>query len=180
MRQLTAAAQRLAAGDLRAAGAAGRSRDEVGVLSRTFDTMTGSLAQLTGDLRSSAARLETVLASMSDGLLSTDAEGRVAAVNRAALVMLGLPEADVVGRPLGEVADVRGSDGAPLADPGLRVQDAAGEVHRADGRTVPVRVSVSGLRTAEDPDDDGAPPRTPTTASSWCCATPPARCRSSG
>ncbi len=151
VRRLTVAAERLSAGDLDARGDVVRSRDEVGVLARTFDTMTGSLSRLTGDLRSSAARLETVLASMSDGLLATDADGTVTSVNRAALEMLGAGAGDVVGRPLAEVADVRGADGAPLADVDTRVQDAVGEVHRADGTTVPVRVAVTGLR-----DGDGA------------------------
>ncbi|MCW2607115.1 MAG: domain S-box, partial [Frankiales bacterium] len=147
VRRLTAAAQRLAAGDLSGGGGVVRSRDEVGVLSRTFETMTGALARLTGDLRSSAARLETVLASMSDGLVSTDGDGLVTSVNRAALEMLGVDDAgQLLGRPLAEVVDVRGADDAPLADVGLRVQDAAAEVHRADATTVPVRVSITGLR----------------------------------
>ena len=81
MRRLTAAAQRVSAGDL-SATAGVTARDEVGVLSRTFDEMTGSLSRLTGDLRATAARLETVLASMTDGLLATDESGAVTSVNR--------------------------------------------------------------------------------------------------
>ncbi|MDT7545983.1 MAG: two-component system, OmpR family, phosphate regulon sensor histidine kinase PhoR [Actinomycetota bacterium] len=150
VRRLTAAAARVSAGDLSAtAGVA--NADEVGTLSRTFDTMTGSLARLTGDLRSTASRLQTVLASMSDGLVATDAHGRVTSINSAALAMVGLErEADALGRPLGSVVDVRDGAGAALAVPTLRLFDAAGEVHRADvEETVPVRVSLAPLDSGD-------------------------------
>jgi PAS domain S-box-containing protein len=150
VRRLTMAAARVSAGDLHATASV-TSADEVGTLSRTFDTMTASLTQLTGDLRSSAARLETVLSSMSDGLVATDADGRVTSINPAALAMVGLEaEQDALGHPLGEVVDVRDAGGASLAVPSLRLLDAAGEVHRAtDDDTVPVRVSLSPLATGD-------------------------------
>ncbi|MDX6197970.1 MAG: two-component system, OmpR family, phosphate regulon sensor histidine kinase PhoR [Actinomycetota bacterium] len=150
VRRLTLAAARVSAGDLHASASVS-SADEVGTLSRTFDTMTASLAQLTGDLRSSAARLATVLSSMSDGLVATDAEGRITSINPAALEMVGLgSEQDAVGRPIGEVVDVRDAGGSALAVPTLRLFDAAGEVHRAGADdTVPVRVSLAPLDTGD-------------------------------
>jgi PAS domain S-box-containing protein len=150
VRRLTAAAARVSAGDL-AATAAVASADEVGTLSRTFDTMTRSLARLTGDLRSSAARLETVLSSMSDGLVATDAHGLVTSINPAALQMVGLDrDQDAIGRPIGEVVDVRDATGSSLAVPSLRLFDAVGEVHRGeDDDTVPVRVSLAPLATGD-------------------------------
>jgi len=144
VRRLTAAAQRVSSGDL-SATAGVSARDEVGALSRTFDAMTGNLTRLTGDLRSSAVRLETVLASMSDGLLATDAAGLVTSVNRSALALLGLAEEQVLGQPIEEVADVRDPVGGQLADPGLRLLDEVGQVHRPDGTTVPVRVALTTL-----------------------------------
>ena len=144
VRQLTAAAERVAAGDLSATTSV-TSLDEVGTLSRTFDAMTASLGQLTGDLRDSAARLETVLASMSDGLLATDTHGVVTSVNRAALGMLGVEALDVLGERLDLVADVRDATGRQLADVGMRLRDEPAEVHRPDGTTVPVRVAVTPL-----------------------------------
>ncbi|MCW2570789.1 MAG: phosphate regulon sensor kinase PhoR, partial [Frankiales bacterium] len=150
VRRLTAAAARIAAGDLQATVTVARA-DEVGTLSRTFDAMTVSLARLTGDLRSSAARLETVLSSMSDGLVATDANGRVTSINPAALEMVGLEtEAEALGRPLGDVVDARDAAGSPLAVPTLRLFDAVGEVHRgSDDDTVPVRVSLAPLATGD-------------------------------
>ncbi|MCW2586763.1 MAG: phosphate regulon sensor kinase PhoR [Frankiales bacterium] len=148
VRQLTAAAKRVARGDLTATTGL-RGRDEVGTLSRTFDDMTDSLGRLTGDLRDSAARLETVLASMTDGLLATDADGIVTSVNRAALEMLCLEEPDVLGERLQIVADVRDASGGPLADPHLVLRDEPGEVHRPDGSTLPVRVAITPLQGVE-------------------------------
>jgi two-component system sensor histidine kinase VicK len=147
VRRLTAAAQRVAAGDL-TASARVSSRDEVGTLSHTFDDMTGSLARLTGDLRASAVRLETVLASMTDGLLATDGDGLVTSVNRAALEMLDVDEVDVLGEFLEVVADVRTTTGEPVLGAG-RVLDEPAEVHRPDGTTVPVRVVLTPLAGAE-------------------------------
>jgi len=144
VRRLTAAAQRVSSGDL-SATAGVSAWDEVGALSRTFDAMTGNLTRLTGDLRSSAVRLETVLASMSDGLLATDAAGLVTSVNRSALALLGLAEEQVLGQPIEEVADVRDPVGGQLADSGLRLLDEVGQVHRPDGTTVPVRVALTTL-----------------------------------
>jgi PAS domain S-box-containing protein len=148
VRQLTLAAERVAAGDLNASAEVS-TRDEVGTLSRTFDAMTTSLAEATGDLRESAARLETVLASMSDGLLATDHDGIVTSVNRAALEMLGLEVEDVLGERLDIVADVRDAAGNQLANPELRLLGEAAEVYRPDGTTVPVRVEISGLLGVE-------------------------------
>ena len=47
------------------------------------------------------ARLETVLASMSDGLLATDSDGCVTSVNPSASALTGVNAADAVGRAAG-------------------------------------------------------------------------------
>ena len=148
LRRLTAAAERVSRGDLDGAELIG-GPDEVGTLSRTFGAMTGNLARVTGDLRSTAGRLTTVLSSMSDGLLATDGEGLVTSVNPAALAMLGLPEDAVLGRFVHEVADVRAASGLALDDPALRLGDEPATVHRADGSTVPVRLAASDLEGGE-------------------------------
>ncbi|MCW2671675.1 MAG: two-component system, OmpR family, phosphate regulon sensor histidine kinase PhoR [Frankiales bacterium] len=148
VRRLTLAAERIAAGDLSVTTGV-RTRDEVGTLATRFEAMTTSLAQLTGDLRDAAARLSTVLASMTDGLLATDADGVVTSVNRAALEMLGLDEIDVLGEPLTVVADVRDVNDTQLAEPSLRLRDEAAEVVRPDGSRVPVRVAVMPLQGVE-------------------------------
>jgi PAS domain S-box-containing protein len=144
VRQLTAAAERVAAGDLTTRVGV-TTRDEVGTLTATFDAMTGSLLRLTDDLRSSADRLGTVLTTMTDGLLATDEDGLVTSVNRAALEMLGVHEPDVLGEPLEFVVDVRAETGESLLQPHLTPHETPGTVHRPDGSKVAVRVTTLPL-----------------------------------
>jgi signal transduction histidine kinase len=148
LRRLTAAASQVAAGDLTVrTGLAGR--DEVGALSRTFDAMTGSVARLTGDLRASAGRLETVLSSMSDGLVAVDARGCVTSINRAAVLMAGLADAEsALGLPLSQSVDVR-VGGASLSLDTRGRSDVDAEVHPADGDPVPVRAALAPLEDGE-------------------------------
>jgi PAS domain S-box-containing protein len=148
VRRLTAAAERVAAGDL-STSVGVTTRDEVGTLSNTFDAMTSSLARLTGDLRASASRLGTVLSSMTDGLLATDGDGVVTSVNPAALAMLGLDEADVLGEPLVLVADVRSEAGESLVRLDAALLEEPGVVHRPDASELPVRVALLPLEGAD-------------------------------
>jgi PAS domain S-box-containing protein len=150
LRRLTIAAGRVRGGDLDTVVAI-ETRDEVGSLARAFDAMTSSLRGLTGDLRSSAAqesalraRLEAVVGSMTDGLVTTDGEDRVAGANPTALRLLGQTEPDLVGRPLAEVVDLRGSDGEVI-DRRTPLVTADAMLHRADGAQVAVRVAVAPL-----------------------------------
>ncbi|HWB66454.1 MAG TPA: ATP-binding protein [Mycobacteriales bacterium] len=152
VRRLTVAARRVRSGDLNTAVAL-PGRDEVGSLSRAFDAMTSSLRGLTDDLRQAAAqeaalraRLETVVESLTDGLLTTDAADIVTSANPMALSLLARDLDDVLGRKLTEALDVRAPDGSQLLDGGSTVRLGADAVlRRTDGQEVPVRVAVAPL-----------------------------------
>ncbi|MFL6238394.1 MAG: ATP-binding protein [Actinomycetes bacterium] len=155
VRRLTVVASRVRRGDLTATvGAAGA--DEVGTLARAFDAMTSSVASLTDDLRAAAnqeaalrARLETVLASMSDGLLATDSAGNVTSMNPAASALTGVDVDDALGRPLHDVLDVRDDEGAVFVyGTGDRAQQD-GQMQRAGGGTMPVQIAVAPLEGSE-------------------------------
>jgi signal transduction histidine kinase len=146
IRRLTDAVERVRAGDLTA-----RTRvdaaDEVGVLSRSFDAMTTSLAEADEELRTSAAieqatrlRLETVLASMTDGLIVATSAGVVTSVNPAAAALVG---PDAVGRELGAVVRGAGPDGLPLVGTGTRTSE--GMLFRHDAGPVAVACSTAPL-----------------------------------
>ena len=150
VRRLTVAAGRVRAGDLEATTTV-RSRDEVGRLSRAFDAMTVSLRGLTSDLRATAAqeselraRLETVVASMSDGLVVTDSARVVTSINPTGRALLGADPDEVVGRPLADVVKVEDAEGRSLVDR-ARQRSTDGDLVRADGTRVPVRVGVAAL-----------------------------------
>src|SRR6267142_418040 len=55
------------------------------------------------ELRKQSEWLRITLASIGDGVISTDAEGRVTLLNGAAEFMTGWPQAEAIGRPLPEV-----------------------------------------------------------------------------
>lgn len=94
---LAAAAVRVSQGDLDVQVKT-QSSDEIGALAATFDHMVQ-------DLRRQRAQLvdkeyvDSLIASMSDGLFVVDSAGLVQRVNRALLDLTGASEADVIGRP---------------------------------------------------------------------------------
>ena len=154
--ELTMAASRVRRGDLDVRTEV-RATDELGVLSRTFDAMTASLAESNESLRHAAqeeaalrGRLETVLDSIGDGLVTTDARDRVVGVNRAGLDVLGAAEADVLGRPVGEVLVGTAAAGEPLLGRlGEGATGRTGRLARLDGGSVPVALAATPLRGAE-------------------------------
>ena len=151
VRRLTVAAGRIRAGDLESEVEV-EATDEVGELARAFDAMTTSLRSLTGDLRASAVeearlrgRLETVVSSMTDGLVTTDRQGVVVAANPMALELLGRRESQIIGHDLTSVVDARGPDGAALLPRGESPLVTDATLHRADGEQLPVRLARSPL-----------------------------------
>jgi PAS domain S-box-containing protein len=161
--RLTAAAEGIQRGDL-SVRAAIKSQDEVGVLSAAFDSMATSIESLATDLRQSIDeevalrnRLETVVASMSDGLLAVDAAGRITIFNRAAEVLTGVPSSDVTGHVMHDVMSLVDRHGRDLS---LRVARASRApwtettmIERPDGERVPVAVSAG---TVSGPGDEPA------------------------
>lgn len=72
---------------------------EIGDLGRAFNSMTGDLRRLVGEIERSRIRLEAVLAALQDGVVITDAAGEVVRMNSAAGQMLRVEPAEVVGQP---------------------------------------------------------------------------------
>ena len=98
---------------------------------------------------------QVALASIGDGVISTDARGRVTYMNRVAEILTGWPQAEAVGRPLSEVfrvVDVRTRQ--PLEDLALialreeRIValDSNTVLISRDGSERPVEDSVAPMR----------------------------------
>jgi PAS domain S-box-containing protein len=152
VRRLTVAAGRVRRGDLDTETQV-RTRDEVGQLARAFDAMTASLRSATGGLRAAAeqeaalrARLETVVESMTDGLVVVDGKDRVTAVNATALSLLGIGADDAIGKPLRDVLDVVDGEGRSLLTSERVVE---GRLTSSAGATVPVRLGAAPLGGGE-------------------------------
>ncbi len=76
--------------------------DEWQPLSDAFERMGGVLTRREAGLLNSSASLEAVLASISEGVLAVDEEGRLMMANQAACQMLAIDERTLVGRKLTE------------------------------------------------------------------------------
>ncbi|HEY6561262.1 MAG TPA: ATP-binding protein [Polyangiaceae bacterium] len=128
-RALTAAARRMAAGDLEASGVL-QGEDEFAELSRALDQLARSLSTSLRALRDERDRLGGLLAGMQEGVLLLDADNKVILVNPALRGML-LLGADAVGKTPLEVirhADLKQlfDDVAAHGEPESREIDVAG------------------------------------------------------
>jgi two-component system, OmpR family, phosphate regulon sensor histidine kinase PhoR len=74
-----------------------RGDDEVGALGESLDRLAENLGRSLGQLASERDRLEAILETMAEGVMFTDAEGRIVLANGSLRQMLGT--APLVGRP---------------------------------------------------------------------------------
>ncbi|MGH9021806.1 MAG: histidine kinase dimerization/phospho-acceptor domain-containing protein, partial [Acidimicrobiia bacterium] len=146
LRRLTTAAEHIRRGDL-SVRAGLRTKDEIGVLGRSFDQMAASVERLAGELRSSAAQIEAVLRSMAEGVVATDQVGLVVMVNPAAERLLGVRSAREAGRPVATVIRGRDRAGLPFSErlelPSFEAWSLSGFL---DHETTPVAVSGAPIR----------------------------------
>jgi two-component system nitrogen regulation sensor histidine kinase NtrY len=99
--QLASAAQRVGAGDLDVAVKEGGGEDEIAMLGRVFNQMTRQLKAQRETLLATNRQIErrrrlfdSVLASVTAGVVGLDSDGRVTFVNRSAERLLSLSSAD--------------------------------------------------------------------------------------
>ncbi|MEQ1817063.1 MAG: PAS domain-containing sensor histidine kinase [Terricaulis sp.] len=109
--RLVGAARRVAAGDLKARVSVGEERDEVDALASAFNRMTSQLETQRRDLveaqedaENRSSFIEAVLGGVSAGVMGLDNNGRITATNRSAVQLLGLANADIIGRRLIDLA----------------------------------------------------------------------------
>jgi len=103
IRELTVAVQRAAKGDL-SVRLVPRSQDEVGVLTCDFSTMAERLRSTIEELSRERSEASAILEHMADGIVITDASGRIQLINKAALRILGTTEETALGRSLPQIA----------------------------------------------------------------------------
>ncbi|MBY0397147.1 MAG: PAS domain S-box protein, partial [Thermoleophilia bacterium] len=109
----------------------------------------------TAELAEQKERLRTTLASIGDGVITTDVDGRVTQLNPVAEALTGWPSSSAEGRPLGDVFRTRDeATGAPAENPADRaLRDGAvvglanhtvlvsrdGAMRPIDDRAAPIR-----------------------------------------
>jgi two-component system phosphate regulon sensor histidine kinase PhoR len=99
VRRITRAAEGIASGDL-AQDIPVHTNDEIGRLGRAFNDMSVSLKTTMTGIMEERGKLVTVLASLTDGVLMTDAEGVVMLANPAAEGLFKFLGKEVIGHPL--------------------------------------------------------------------------------
>ena len=72
---------------------------EIGDVGRAFNAMTADLRRLVAEIERARLRLESVLSSLSDGVVITDAAGTVVRLNAAAVRHLDAQPDEAVGQP---------------------------------------------------------------------------------
>ena len=132
-------------------------RDQAGKATR----MVGSLIDIT-DLKAAEATVfaekemaEVTLAAIADAVVATDTDGRITYCNQVAEHLLGQPAEHIIGWPLALACRI--FDGATgieivnLVEPALRnliglAPDSILDLHRTDGKIVPIDHSVAPIR----------------------------------
>ena len=143
--ELVHAAQDVANGKLSArVPIVGDQPDEVGILRRSFNQMTERLEAQTGDLLAANSQLETrrafietVLESVTAGIISLGDHGRIRLANSIAQQLLGGEGEDLIDRPLRDVSPAM-ADLVEGGDQRAVLQIGGGD----DARTLSVTLSV--------------------------------------
>lgn len=132
--------------------------DESGNAVRTIGTDTDITRQKTieAELAAEKERLRVTLEAIGDGVVSTDADGRVVFMNPVAERMTGWPSAEAMGRPISEVLTIMNEEtGEPVPDAVIQclatgdttyLEDKAVLIAR-DGARRDIRASAAPLRT---------------------------------
>ncbi len=161
---LCTAMRRLARGELATEVPADGPPDELGQMTRTLASFKASLiererlaaaqAAATAALLNEKERLRVTLHSIGDGMIVTDAEGRVTMMNSAAEALTACPLAQAVGRPIDQVLTLRAAEGPvsfhAAAEQGAALGDAT--ITRPDGAELAIDASFARISG-----QDGAP-----------------------
>jgi PAS domain S-box-containing protein len=146
-----------------------RSRDELGTLALAFNQMAAELGQQRaalerahGELREKFHEIselkryaDNILASMTDGLVTLDLEGRVVTWNAMAEHLTRLAAEEIRGQPAGDVFRESKEFCELLLDTMTQRRafaHVAVSFHRPDGQGLPMEMSTSPLKGAEGQD----------------------------
>jgi two-component system nitrogen regulation sensor histidine kinase NtrY len=148
--RLVQAADRVASGDLSARVPIDHDPEEIAVLSRAFNRMTGDLKSQQEALRAASLEaqarsrfIETVLSGVSAGVIGLDERGAVSAANDRATALLGFDRDAIHGRPIGIAAPELAGCAHKAMATGSDVEAEVDVVRGAETRRL--RVRASGL-----------------------------------
>lgn len=120
------------------------SKDELGELSETFDTMAENLSRTTV----SRDYVDSIIEAMADLLIVTDADYRITRVNSAGMEMLGSSEEELLMEPAG---DIFNNPSKPIVgeESTQNIKSCNAEIMLKEGESIPVSVSKGTIKNAE-------------------------------
>jgi len=141
------------------------AEDELATLVSSFNQMSAQISENRERLEHAAEDLqrtnqtldnrrryiETVLESLSTGVVSTDEKTGMATINRAALSMLGLEGRPEIGTPIDKIVGEQGASLAALCRRARRSEIAQAEIEfkRQDGSALQTATTAIALRNSE-------------------------------
>lgn len=129
------------------------NRSYQAVLERRVEAATADLRETNEQLRETHDYLEGLLHSTVDAILTVDDAGIIEFVNRGTLRLLGYEAKDLVGSRIGDLF-VGGSEENQYIHRVIRhekpIQNYSTEFRHRDGRLIPVSISVSLVRRADE------------------------------
>ncbi len=151
LRQVTQAISRFG-GDERPMELPVSRQDEIGVLARAFDTMARQIQAQIQELEDKARRQRIILETSAEGIIVTDAQGRIETFNRAAELIFGYRAEQVAGLPVNLLIfnlepEGRTNGQAPTPDEDRWRLGHGQEVtgRRKDGSTFPLSLALSSF-----------------------------------
>lgn len=156
--RLAEAAERVGGGDMDVRVPEARGDDEIAMLGRVFNRMTGQLKGQRDALVSARDEterrrqfIEAVLSGVTAGVIGLDGEGRVELMNEAAAEMLALDQSGSLGAPLARIAPgMEALYVSARAGPGAVARSEVRQVVRGEEREFLARVAP---KSPEDPSE---------------------------
>ena len=132
-----------------------KSRDEIGELAQSFNSMTDRLKDTIAQLVENQNYTDNILRSLPNGVLTIGPDHRIIRLNRAAETILRCPDCELVGMTFADVFEKDQNVVALIENCMADNQIKAGvetALHLKDGSVIPVELSLSIL---EDPAETG-------------------------
>jgi PAS domain S-box-containing protein len=133
--------------------------DEIGVLARSFSDMVSKRKEARAELQASEKKLADIAASLGEGVIVIDAEGRLTFMNPEAERLLGWTSEELVGKELHEEIHHQRPDGTsyPLDEcassevlrTGVRQMVARDAYLRKDGSFLPISYVTAPVREGD-------------------------------
>jgi len=145
--RLKEAAEKVGQGDYRQSVKV-KNRDEVGILADSFNRMVADLRRSSEQLVEKSY-VDSIIASMQDGLMVLTPYGRIRMVNEAAIILTGYGSDELMDKPAGTLFEKSPDNSEALSD--LQKEGFLANVEKniitKDGRKIPVLLSCSAIKT---------------------------------